>query len=66
MPRPVKVKSSASTSVDFENLGRLRRDLDAFWQPRLASLKDAAESSARRDAQTDVGEPAARRQRRRS
>ena len=32
-------------SVDFENVGRLRRDLDAFWQPHLAALKDAVEGT---------------------
>jgi DNA-binding transcriptional ArsR family regulator len=37
-------------SVDFENLGRLRRELDAFWQPHLAALKGAAEASAAKDA----------------
>jgi DNA-binding transcriptional ArsR family regulator len=31
--------------VDFEGLGRLRRELDDFWGPALAALADAAESS---------------------
>jgi DNA-binding transcriptional ArsR family regulator len=29
--------------VDIEGLERLRAELDAFWGPALASLKDAAE-----------------------
>jgi DNA-binding transcriptional ArsR family regulator len=33
-------------SVDFESVSRLRRDLDAFWQPSLAALRDAVESTA--------------------
>jgi DNA-binding transcriptional ArsR family regulator len=32
--------------VDEEGLERLRRELDAFWGPALAALKDAAESGA--------------------
>lgn len=30
--------------VDVEGLDRLRRELDAYWGPALASLKDAVES----------------------
>ena len=30
--------------VDFEGLERLRRELDAYWGPALAALKDAAET----------------------
>jgi DNA-binding transcriptional ArsR family regulator len=30
--------------VDVAGLERLRRDLDAYWGPALAALKDAAES----------------------
>jgi DNA-binding transcriptional ArsR family regulator len=30
--------------VDVEGLERLRRELDAYWGPALAALKDAAES----------------------
>jgi DNA-binding transcriptional ArsR family regulator len=30
--------------VDAEGLERLRRELDAYWGPALAALKDAAES----------------------
>ena len=30
--------------VDAEALERLRRELDAYWGPALAALKDAAES----------------------
>jgi DNA-binding transcriptional ArsR family regulator len=30
-------------SVDLEGLERLRRELDAYWGPALAALKDAAE-----------------------
>jgi DNA-binding transcriptional ArsR family regulator len=30
--------------VDGEGLERLRRELDSFWGPALASLKDAAET----------------------
>jgi DNA-binding transcriptional ArsR family regulator len=30
--------------VDFEGLERLRRELDSYWAPALAALKDAAES----------------------
>jgi DNA-binding transcriptional ArsR family regulator len=30
--------------VDIEGLERLRRELDAYWEPALAALKDAAES----------------------
>jgi DNA-binding transcriptional ArsR family regulator len=29
--------------VDVEGLERLRRELDAYWGPALAALKDAAE-----------------------
>lgn len=47
-------------AVDFESLGRLRRELDDFWQPRLSALKDAAESGAERT----VAQPAAQRPRR--
>ena len=32
-------------SVDAEGLERLRRELEAYWAPALAALKDAAESS---------------------
>jgi DNA-binding transcriptional ArsR family regulator len=31
--------------VDAEGLERLRRELDDFWGPALAALKDAAESA---------------------
>lgn len=31
--------------VDVEGLGRLRSELDAYWKPALAAIKDAAESS---------------------
>ncbi len=31
--------------VDAEGLDRLRRELDAYWRPALAALKDAAENS---------------------
>jgi DNA-binding transcriptional ArsR family regulator len=30
--------------VDAEGLERLRRELDSYWAPALAALKDAAES----------------------
>lgn len=30
--------------VDLEGLERLRRELDAYWGPALAALKDAAEA----------------------
>jgi hypothetical protein len=30
--------------VDAEGLEQLRRELDAYWGPALAALKDAAES----------------------
>jgi DNA-binding transcriptional ArsR family regulator len=30
--------------VDVEGLERLRRELDSYWAPALAALKDAAES----------------------
>jgi DNA-binding transcriptional ArsR family regulator len=30
--------------VDVEGLKRLRRELDSYWAPALAALKDAAES----------------------
>lgn len=33
--------------VDAEGLERLRRELDAYWGPALAALKDAAEAGAR-------------------
>jgi DNA-binding transcriptional ArsR family regulator len=33
--------------VDGEGLERLRRELDAFWGPALAALKDAAEAGER-------------------
>jgi hypothetical protein len=33
--------------VDSEGLERLRGELDAFWQPALAALKDAAEARDR-------------------
>jgi DNA-binding transcriptional ArsR family regulator len=33
--------------VDREGLERLRGELDAFWQPALAALKDAAEARDR-------------------
>jgi DNA-binding transcriptional ArsR family regulator len=31
--------------VDVEGLGRLRRELDAYWGPALDALKEAAEAS---------------------
>jgi DNA-binding transcriptional ArsR family regulator len=31
--------------VDIEGLDRLRRELDAYWGPALAALKDAAEGA---------------------
>jgi DNA-binding transcriptional ArsR family regulator len=31
--------------VDVDGLERLRRELDAYWGPALAALKDAAERS---------------------
>ena len=31
--------------VDVEGLERLRTELDAYWEPALAALKDAAETS---------------------
>ena len=31
--------------VDIEGLQRLQRELDAYWGPALAALKDAAETS---------------------
>jgi DNA-binding transcriptional ArsR family regulator len=34
--------------VDVEGLARLRRELDAYWRPALAALKDAAEAEGRR------------------
>jgi DNA-binding transcriptional ArsR family regulator len=46
-------------AVDFESLGLLRRELDAFWQPRLSALKDAVESGA----EQTVAKPAAQRPR---
>jgi DNA-binding transcriptional ArsR family regulator len=33
--------------VDLEGLERLRRELDAWWGPALAALKDAAEAGGR-------------------
>jgi DNA-binding transcriptional ArsR family regulator len=33
--------------VDLEGLERLRRELDAYWGPALAALKEAAESEGR-------------------
>ena len=30
--------------VDIDGLDRLRRELDSYWRPALAALKDAAES----------------------
>ena len=33
--------------VDAEGLERLRTELDAFWGPALAALKDAAEAANR-------------------
>jgi DNA-binding transcriptional ArsR family regulator len=30
--------------VDLDGLERLRRELDAYWQPALDALKDAAET----------------------
>jgi DNA-binding transcriptional ArsR family regulator len=30
--------------VDLEGLGRLRRELDDFWGPSLAALKESAEA----------------------
>jgi hypothetical protein len=33
--------------VDLEGLERLRQELDAYWGPALAALKDAAEASDR-------------------
>jgi DNA-binding transcriptional ArsR family regulator len=33
--------------VDLEGLERLRRELDAYWEPALGALKDAAESRDR-------------------
>jgi DNA-binding transcriptional ArsR family regulator len=34
--------------VDLQGLERLQRELDAFWGPALATLKDAAEAGERR------------------
>ena len=34
--------------VDFEGLGRLRSELEAFWFPSLDALRDAAEHRQRR------------------
>jgi DNA-binding transcriptional ArsR family regulator len=31
--------------VDVEGVERLRSELDAYWEPALAALKDAAETS---------------------
>jgi DNA-binding transcriptional ArsR family regulator len=33
--------------VDLQGLERLRRELDAYWGPALAALKDAAEAGER-------------------
>ena len=33
--------------VDIAGLERLRRELDAYWGPALAALKDAAEAGGR-------------------
>jgi DNA-binding transcriptional ArsR family regulator len=33
--------------VDGDGLERLRRELDSFWEPALAALKDAAEAAQR-------------------
>lgn len=33
--------------VDFDGLRRLRAELDAFWSPALAALKEAAEKPKR-------------------
>jgi DNA-binding transcriptional ArsR family regulator len=33
--------------VDVEGLERLRRELDAYWEPALLTLKDAAETGDR-------------------
>src|SRR5262245_7198561 len=33
--------------VDLEGLERLRRELDAYWGPALASVKEAAEARGR-------------------
>jgi DNA-binding transcriptional ArsR family regulator len=33
--------------VDSEGLERLRAELDAYWRPALAALKDAAEAGQR-------------------
>jgi DNA-binding transcriptional ArsR family regulator len=33
--------------VDLQGLERLRRELDAYWGPALAALKDAAEAEDR-------------------
>jgi DNA-binding transcriptional ArsR family regulator len=33
--------------VDGEGIERLRRELDAYWGPALAALKDAAEAGER-------------------
>jgi DNA-binding transcriptional ArsR family regulator len=34
--------------VDIEGLDQLRRDLDAYWEPALSALKDAAEADDQR------------------
>jgi DNA-binding transcriptional ArsR family regulator len=34
--------------VDLEGLERLRRQLDAYWGPALAALKEATEAEGRR------------------
>jgi DNA-binding transcriptional ArsR family regulator len=33
--------------VDSEGLERLRKELDSYWEPALAALKDAAEAGER-------------------
>lgn len=33
--------------VDSEGLERLRKELDSYWEPALAALKDAAETGER-------------------
>jgi len=47
-------------SVDFENLARLQRELDAFWQPALWALKDTAEAAARAEADSTAADDAGR------
>jgi hypothetical protein len=36
--------------VDVEGLERLGRELDAYWEPALEALKDAAEGRSERSA----------------